>query len=251
MNQTVAAMCRTFNVVVEDECHIKIVEGHVLNAWLVRHSAWVYSRYQRRESGQTAVQELKDVAYTSDLVPFGETVAAPQENGKRLASGHLGRTNEQLQRAHSAHPRRGTSLQVGSTACAGRTLRQENHGECEGPTLGSETTQRSRRRRTIRRTRTTTRNAGTVRRATGGPNTRSRTCTVPRVLWTNTRLPSMPGNTTRISPHGGLQSKTARVARPTRVRRNGNIRTGTIRTSARVSNNVGGPSESSHRDSWR
>ena len=29
---------------------------------------------------------------------------------------------------------------------------------------------------------------------------------------------------TRISPHGGLQSKAARVARPTGIRRNGNIR---------------------------
>ena len=75
MNQTVAAMCRTFKVLVEDEYHIKIVEGHVLNAWLIRHSAWVYSRYQRRESGHTAFQELLGVACTSGLVPFGETVA--------------------------------------------------------------------------------------------------------------------------------------------------------------------------------
>ena len=34
MNQTVADMCRTFKVLVEDEYHIKNVEGHVLNAWL-------------------------------------------------------------------------------------------------------------------------------------------------------------------------------------------------------------------------
>ena len=34
MNQTVAAMCRTFNVLVEDEYHMKIVEGHELNACL-------------------------------------------------------------------------------------------------------------------------------------------------------------------------------------------------------------------------
>ena len=93
MNQTVAAMCRTFKVLVEDEYHIKTVEGHVLNAWLVRHSAWVYSRYQRRESGQTAFQELKGVAYTSDLVPFGETVVGhfPQTHRKKMESDwHLG-----------------------------------------------------------------------------------------------------------------------------------------------------------------
>ena len=93
MNQTVAAMCRTFKVLVEDEYHIKIVEGHVLNAWLVRLSAWVYSRYQRRESGQTAFQELKGVAYTSDLVPFGEMVAghSPQKHCKKMESDwHLG-----------------------------------------------------------------------------------------------------------------------------------------------------------------
>ena len=59
MNQTVAAMCRTLKVLVEDEYHTKNVEGHVLNAWLIRHSAWVCSKYQSRESGQTAFQELK------------------------------------------------------------------------------------------------------------------------------------------------------------------------------------------------
>ena len=75
--------------------------------------------------------------------------------------------------------------------------------------------------------------------------------TVPRVLGTGPRLAGMLGNKTRISPHGGLQSKTARVARKTSTRRNGNIRTGTIRTSAGVNNNAGGPSKSSHRDSWR
>ena len=116
---------------------------------------------------------------------------------------------------------------------------------------GSETTQRSCRRRTIRTTRATTRNTWTVRRATGGPKTGSRTCTVPCVFWTNPRLSGMVGNKTRISPHGGLQSKTATVARPTGIRRNGNIRTGTIRTNARVKNHAGVPRTSFHRDSWR
>ena len=65
----------------------------MLKEWLVRHSAWVYSRYQRRESGQTAFQELKGVTYTSDLVPFGETVAGhfPQKHRKKMESDwHLG-----------------------------------------------------------------------------------------------------------------------------------------------------------------
>ena len=115
----------------------------------------------------------------------------------------------------------------------------------------SETAQRSRRRRTIRRTKPTTRNTWTVARATGGPKTGSRACTVPCILWTETRLPGMLGNKRRISPHGGLQSKTARMAILMGIRRNGNFRTGTIRTSAGVSNNAGRPSTSSHRGSWR
>ena len=53
MNQTVASMCRTFKVLVEDEYHIQIIEGHVPNAWLVRHNACVYSRYRRRESSKS------------------------------------------------------------------------------------------------------------------------------------------------------------------------------------------------------
>ena len=121
MNQTVAAMCRTFEVLVEDEYHINIVEGHVLNAWLVPHSAWVYSRYQRRESGQTRIPRVErcslHLRFGSLWRDGGGTFSAEtlQENGKRLASGHLGRTNE-LQRAPFAHPRRSTALQVGSTA---------------------------------------------------------------------------------------------------------------------------------------
>ena len=60
---------------------------------VTRHSAWVYSRYQRRESGQTAFPELKGEAYTSDLVPFGETVAGhfPENHRKKVESDwHLG-----------------------------------------------------------------------------------------------------------------------------------------------------------------
>ena len=93
MDQTVAATCRKFKVLVEDEYNIKIVEGHVLNSWLVRHSAWVQSRYERRESGHTAFQELKGMAYTSELVPFGETVAGhfPLKHREKMDSDwHLG-----------------------------------------------------------------------------------------------------------------------------------------------------------------
>ena len=49
MNQTVAGMCRTCKILVEDDNHIRIVDDHVLHTWLIRHSDWVYSRYQRRE----------------------------------------------------------------------------------------------------------------------------------------------------------------------------------------------------------
>ena len=77
----------------EDEYNNKIDEGHVLNAWLVRHSAWVYSRYQIHESGKTAFQELKGIAYITELVPFGETVAGhfPLKHRKKMENDwHLG-----------------------------------------------------------------------------------------------------------------------------------------------------------------
>ena len=59
----------------------------------------------------------------------------------------------------------------------------------------------------------------------GGPKTWSRACAVPCILRTNPKLPGILGNRTRISPYGGLQSKTTRVARSTRSRRNPNIET--------------------------
>ena len=117
---------------------------------------------------------------------------------------HLGRTNEQLQRAD------GLSWRNATTRKSWR-VRKAYPGIRDRPQ--------------ITQTEDHSKGTGTVRRATGGPKTRSRTCTVPCVLWTDPRLPGMLGNRTRVSPHSGLQSKTARMARPTRI---GNIRTGTI-----------------------
>ena len=93
MNQTVAAMCRTFEVLVEDEYHNNIVEGHVLNAWLVLTVLGCIPGIKDERVDKPAFQELKGVAYTSDLVPFGETVAGhfPQKHCKKMESDwHLG-----------------------------------------------------------------------------------------------------------------------------------------------------------------
>ena len=111
-----AAICRSYHVLVEDENHIKIVERRVLNAWLVRYSAWVYFRYQTRESGQTAFRELKGMDYTSEFVPFGEMVAGhfPQKHRKKMMESdwHLGI----WEGAYFAHSRRSSPLQVSSAA---------------------------------------------------------------------------------------------------------------------------------------
>ena len=93
-------------IVAEDEYHLRITEDRVPNPWLIRHSAWVYSRHQRRESGQTAFEELKGLAYIRELVPFGDTVAghSRQKHRTKMASdlpldiwvGRTGTSNEHI-----------------------------------------------------------------------------------------------------------------------------------------------------------
>ena len=45
---------------------------HQCVPWLVRHATWLLNRFQRRQNGATAFENLKRVSYKKPLIQFGE-----------------------------------------------------------------------------------------------------------------------------------------------------------------------------------
>ena len=62
----------TLRLDVED-CFGSIVGvTHQRVPWLVRHATWLLNRFQRRQNGATAFENLKGVSYNKPLMQFGE-----------------------------------------------------------------------------------------------------------------------------------------------------------------------------------
>ena len=154
----------------------------MLNAWLIRHNAWIYSRFQRCEWGQTAFQELKGVAYTSELVPSGETVAGhfPQKHPKRMESDwHLG-------------------IWVGRTSTSNEHILVTQGGVLRCRSSRRVELEESYDKRIMENAKGQPWDQGPPRdHADGGPFEGREPL----------RGTGMLGNKTRSSPHGGLQSK--------------------------------------------
>ena len=45
---------------------------HQCVPWLVRHATWLLNRFQRRQNGATAFENLKRVSYKKHLMQFGD-----------------------------------------------------------------------------------------------------------------------------------------------------------------------------------
>ena len=229
MNQTVAAMCGTFKVLVEDEYHMKNCRS-VTVLGLIPGIRDV--RVDKPHSKSCKVC----VAYTTGLVPFGETVAGhfPQKHRKKMKATGIWASGLD-ERAQKRAERYNKKTIVNATGLPWDQRPPRDHAD-GGPFEGRAPPR------------------GTPGQSDEQLADRSPGAELAQFYASCGQTPGCPGmvgNKTRISPHGGLQSKSARVARPTGIRRNGNIRTGTIRTNAGVKNHAGGPSTSSHTDSWR
>ena len=55
--------------------------------WLVRHAAWLLTRFNVRASGHTAYETLRGRAYRSELVELWEQVYARQATRREACSG--------------------------------------------------------------------------------------------------------------------------------------------------------------------
>ena len=77
------AMARTLISVVESAYKIKVNDKHVLLPWLVRHAAYLYVRYQVGPDGKTPFHRCMGVPYSSNMIPFAETVLGKLDKSHR------------------------------------------------------------------------------------------------------------------------------------------------------------------------
>jgi hypothetical protein len=75
-NQTLAGQIRSMRLVLQGHLGQRLPATHPLMAWVVRHAAWLITRFVVRPSGRTAYEALRGRAYRSELVEIGERVFA-------------------------------------------------------------------------------------------------------------------------------------------------------------------------------
>ena len=63
---------RALRLNVEDRFGSIVGVTHQCVPWLVRHATWLLNRFQRRQNGATAFENLKGVSYKKPLMQFGE-----------------------------------------------------------------------------------------------------------------------------------------------------------------------------------
>ena len=75
-HQTVKAMVRTMKEVIEDKAKIKPSATEDITAWMIRHAAFLQTRFSVGEDGKAAFKRGHHKDYTSQLLPFGSAVDA-------------------------------------------------------------------------------------------------------------------------------------------------------------------------------
>ena len=63
---------RALRLDVEERLGSVVGTTHQCLPWLVRHASWLLNRFQRRQNGATAFENLKRVSYNKPLLQFGE-----------------------------------------------------------------------------------------------------------------------------------------------------------------------------------
>ena len=76
MNQTLAGQIRTLWLVLQARLAQRLPATSPVMPWVVRHAAWLITRFVVRPSGHTAYELLRGRAYRSELVEMGEKVFA-------------------------------------------------------------------------------------------------------------------------------------------------------------------------------
>ena len=75
-HQTVEGMVRTMKEVIEDRAKIKFSANEDITAWMIRHSAFLQTRFSVGKDRKTAFKRDHLQDYASHLLPFGSAVVA-------------------------------------------------------------------------------------------------------------------------------------------------------------------------------
>ena len=82
--QTTNGILRTMKDDIETIVGQKLDAGHPVLAWMLRHTGWLHTRFQRHAAdGRTSFEKLRLRRYVSPLVAFGERVHC-RRPGKQL-----------------------------------------------------------------------------------------------------------------------------------------------------------------------
>ena len=84
MNREVAGLLRTLKTALEARFGAKVGLEHDLISWMIRHSAWLITRFRVRASGHTAYELIRQRRYGGATVEFGEIVWARIPTAKKL-----------------------------------------------------------------------------------------------------------------------------------------------------------------------
>ena len=75
-HQSVDAMVRTMKEVIEDKAHIRLSATDNITSWMIRHAAFLQTRFSVGKDGKTPFKRRHHKDYANQLLPFGSAVDA-------------------------------------------------------------------------------------------------------------------------------------------------------------------------------
>ena len=75
-HQSVEAMVRTIKEVIEDKAHTRLSATDNITSWMIRHAAFLQTRFSVGKDCKTPFKRRHHKFYTSQLLPFGSAVDA-------------------------------------------------------------------------------------------------------------------------------------------------------------------------------
>ncbi len=74
MNRSLAGQIRSLRLSLQKQHGQRLAATHPLTPWLIRHAAWVLTRFTVWPSGHVPYESTRGRAYRSELVELGEQV---------------------------------------------------------------------------------------------------------------------------------------------------------------------------------
>ena len=72
-NRVINGVCRAMWLSLENLLQAELPSDSIVIAWLIRHAAWSLTRFQVKNDGRIAFVRVFGKAYTSQVLPFGES----------------------------------------------------------------------------------------------------------------------------------------------------------------------------------